>query len=109
MPSSKLKLLPVTTTVRQLQEYVEQLNEERKFSDDVSKKLIMLMEEVGELAKAVRKQVGMKFSKNTEQKDTAEELADIQIVLLGMASLLDVDMITAVEEKERKNRSRTWK
>jgi NTP pyrophosphatase (non-canonical NTP hydrolase) len=38
-----------------------------------------------------------------------EELADVQIVLLGLASMLDVDMFEAVKEKEEKNRKREWK
>ena len=63
----------------------------------------MLMEEVGELAKAVRQQVGLKFTDTTKRTDLREELADVQIVLLGLASMVDEDMFTAVQEKERKN------
>lgn len=85
------------------------MNIERKFNiEDPSKKLVMLMEEVGELSKAVRKTVGMKFTETTKVTDIEEELADVQIVLLGLASLLQIDMFDAVIRKEEKNKKRTW-
>lgn len=86
------------------------MNKDRGFNTtDPSKKLVMLIEEVGELAKATRKIVGLKFTDTTSQTNVREELADVQIVLLSLASLLDVDMIEAVREKEEKNRKRSWK
>jgi len=33
----------------------------------------------------------------------------VQIVLLGLASILGVDMFEAVKDKEAKNRQREWK
>jgi NTP pyrophosphatase (non-canonical NTP hydrolase) len=96
-------------TVKKLQDYVWQMNIERGFNtEDASKKLVMLMEEVGELAKAVRKTIGLKFTDTTKQTELAEELADVQIVLLGLASLTGVDMRQAVADKEAKNRNRKW-
>ena len=86
------------------------MNIERGFdNEDASKKLVMLMEEIGELAKAVRKHVGMKFTDTTRQQEIREELADVQIVLLGLATVLKEDMFSAVIEKEKKNRTRKWK
>lgn len=85
------------------------MNVERKFdTENPSQKLVILMEEVGELAKAVRKTAGLKFAESTSQKDLVDELADVQIVLLGLASMLKVDMFDAVITKEKKNRTRTW-
>ncbi len=101
--------MPKSDSLEELQRYIWQLNIERDFNtEDASKKLVMLMEEVGELAKAVRKHVGLKFSETTRQTDIAEELADVQIVLLGLASMLGIDMHQAVLGKEKKNRDRTW-
>lgn len=86
------------------------MNIERGFNtEDASKKLVMLMEEVGELAKAIRKHVGMKLTDTTKQQELREELADVQIVLLGLASMLDEDIFSAVVDKEKKNRTRQWK
>lgn len=67
------------------------------------------MEEMGELAKAVRKEAGMKFSETTRRTELEEELADVQIVLLDIASKLGVNMRAAVAAKEMKNSQRTWK
>lgn len=77
------------------------MNVERKFdTEDSSKKMVMLMEEVGELAKAIRKRIGLKFTNTTKQADLKEELTDVQIVLLGLASMLNIDLFDAVAEKE---------
>lgn len=69
----------------------------------------MLMEEVGELAKATRKVAGLKFANTTTQTNIREELADVQIVLLGLASILNADLFDAVVEKVDKNSKRVWK
>jgi NTP pyrophosphatase (non-canonical NTP hydrolase) len=58
--------LPDHDSLKNLQAYVWQMNIERKFNtEDPSKKLVMLMEEVGELAKAVRQAAGLKFTETT--------------------------------------------
>jgi NTP pyrophosphatase (non-canonical NTP hydrolase) len=102
--------LPSSDSLKKLQAYIWQMNVERGFNtEDPSKKLVMLMEEVGELAKAVRKEAGLKFTDTTRLKDLHEELADVQIVLLGLSSMLDIDMFDAVLAKETKNRKRVWK
>jgi NTP pyrophosphatase (non-canonical NTP hydrolase) len=66
------------------------------------------VEEVGELAKAVRKEVGLKFTDTTRRTEVSKELADVQIVLLGLAGMLKVDMFGAVLAKELRNRERSW-
>jgi NTP pyrophosphatase (non-canonical NTP hydrolase) len=106
---TKTTALPTKDSLRNLQEYIWQMNIERGFNtEDPSKKLVMLMEEVGELAKAVRKAAGLKFTDSTRRTELKEELADVQIVLLGLASLTGFDMFDAVIEKESKNRNRKW-
>lgn len=102
--------IPDNESLRELQKYVWQMNVERGFNtEDPSKKLVMLIEEVGELAKAVHKEAGMKFTDTTKKTELTEELGDVQIVLLGLASMSNVDMLEAVREKEKKNRERKWK
>lgn len=102
--------LPKTDSLKKLQEYIWSMNFERGFdTKDAGKKLVMLMEEVGELAKAVREVSGIKFASTTKRTELAEELADVQIVLLGLAGLIGIDMFDAVMMKESKNRRRIWK
>lgn len=95
--------------LKRIQAYVWQMNIDRGFNiEDPSKKMLMLTEEVGEVAKAVRKISGLKFDKSTSQSDLAEEIADVFIVLLGLASRTDVDVAEAVKLKEEKNSKRSW-
>lgn len=97
-------------SLQEIQRYIWQKNVDRGFSEEPpEKKLVMLMEESGELAKAIRQTIGMGFSKTTSMTDIKEELADVQIILLGLASTLGIDMLEAVREKEAKNSKRTWK
>lgn len=101
---------PLPKSLPDLQKYIWQKNFERGFNTtDPSKKLVILLEEAGELAKAVRKAAGLKFTATTQLTDVREELADVLIVLLGLASMLEVDLFSAVEEKEIKNNKRVWK
>lgn len=102
--------LPEDDSLKQLQKYIWHMNIDRGFNtEDPSKKLVMLMEEVGELAKAIRKIAGLKFTDTTTRTNIEEELADVQIVLLGLASMLKIEMFDAVVAKERKNQQRNWK
>jgi len=102
--------LPDDDALQRLQAYVWEINKERGFdTEDASHKLVMLMEEVGELAKAVRKQAGLKFTDTTKQTEAADELADVLIVLLGLSSILDVNLYEAFLKKETDNRRRIWK
>lgn len=96
--------------LRRIQDYIWQMNIDRGFNlEDLSKKMLMLTEEVGELAKAIRKSVGLKFSKDTEQTEMAEEIADVFIVLLGLASVANIDVAKSVRLKEAKNEKRSWR
>jgi len=107
---TKQTKLPESDSLNELQQYIWQMNIDRGFStDNASKKMVMLVEEIGELAKAIRKITGLKFTDTTKRTELKEELADVQIVLLGLSSLLDVNMFEALIEKETKNAKRDWK
>lgn len=68
--------------LRRIQAYVWQMNIDRGFdTEGLARKMLILSEEVGEVAKAVRKIEGLKFDKNTSESDLAEEIADVFIVL----------------------------
>lgn len=99
----------IASDLQQLQQYIWQKNIDRGFSKDTpEQKMLMLTEEVGELAKAVRQHIGMGFSKTTSRSEVSEELADVLIILMGLASTLDIDLYDAVTAKEGKNAKRTW-
>lgn len=84
---------------------------ERHFSDDpdhIAQRFMLLVEESGELARAARKQAGMRFAEDTAIADVADEAADVLIVLLGLCNMLNVDLEQAFRNKEEKNKQRTW-
>jgi NTP pyrophosphatase (non-canonical NTP hydrolase) len=96
-------------TILELQEYVWRTNKERGFDKNTpEQKFLILTEEVGELARAIREHIGLKFDESTKRSSLADELADVQILLLGLASLLNVDMVKALSNKEAKNLKRNW-
>ncbi len=98
-----------TPDLEEIQKYIWQKNIDRGFAEEaVERKLLMLTEEVGELAKAIREHIGMGFSSTTSKSETAEELADVLIITLGIASKLNIDMYQSLLDKESKNDQRTW-
>jgi NTP pyrophosphatase (non-canonical NTP hydrolase) len=99
----------ISQDLKKLQEYIWQKNIERGFShESAERKMLMLTEEVGELAKAVRQHIGMGFSETTTKNEAAEELADVLIITMGLASTLNIDLFDALVQKESKNAKRTW-
>jgi len=101
--------LPDNPTMADYQQYVRIMCEQRGFKDDVPKKFMMLMEEVGEMSKAARKGVGMKIADNAAQQNIAHEAADILIVFIGLCNLLTIDLEQAFRDKEEQNKQRVWK
>lgn len=99
----------ISQNIKTLQAYIWQKNIDRGFSEEsAERKMLMLTEEVGELAKAVRQHIGMGFSETTSTSEAAEELADVMIITLGLASTLKIDIFDALVKKEDKNANRTW-
>jgi NTP pyrophosphatase (non-canonical NTP hydrolase) len=70
----------------------------------------LLVEEVGELAKAIRFDQGLKLSSNDIEhtKSIDSELADCLIYLINLANLADVDLEKALREKEAVNSKKKW-
>jgi NTP pyrophosphatase (non-canonical NTP hydrolase) len=103
-------VLSEQSNLRDIQDHVWRMNKERGFSlESPEKRMLLLTEEVGEVAKAVRKLVGMKFDTATSHANLAEEIADVLIVLSGLASMTDIDLYEALVDKEAKNKQRRWK
>lgn len=64
--------------------------------------MLLLTEEVGELARAVRKHEGLKREGKFDTQ-LSEELADVQIYLAHLANTVDIDLADSVTEKIMKN------
>jgi NTP pyrophosphatase (non-canonical NTP hydrolase)/nucleoside 2-deoxyribosyltransferase len=98
-------------TLKWLQDYVQSIIKLRGFGrETIEDAMLLLVEEVGELAKAVRNLLGLRSSRKRDlQKNVREELADCLIYLLDIANLANIDLEDAFREKERHNSRRKWR
>jgi NTP pyrophosphatase (non-canonical NTP hydrolase) len=102
--------LPEKPTLPDLQHYVADVCEERSWTKDTpSEKFVLFIEEVGELAKAMRKASGL-YEEQAKQRDMPleEEFADVLSYLLDLANCFHIDLEQAFREKEAINQTRTW-
>ena len=96
-------------TLRDFQEYVVKLVEERGFNKENAPEIFMLfLEECGEMAKAARKRQNMKIDKNSEEFNLELEIADVFIYLLDICNHFGVDLEEAFRTKEEINKNRVW-
>lgn len=106
------KNLNEQNSLRDIQKYINQVNEIRGFNkQEVTKTMLLLTEEVGELAKAIRKNAtDMKTDiKKQFNYDTIEsEVADVFYVLNCVCNKLNIDIFDCIKEKEGKNMNRVW-
>ncbi len=68
--------------------------------------LLLLTEEFGELARAIRKSSGMRRDGEYPLTDVGDELADVTLYLVHLANTLGVDLAEAVTRKESINQAR---
>lgn len=98
------------TTLKNWQKYLALKSKERGFDNETAQDVLLLMiEEIGELARAIRKQVGIKADDKSIVHPLEDELADIFAYALHMSNVLNVDLEEAIIKKEEKNNKRTWK
>ncbi len=95
---------PPPPAVRSFQAYYAKAALERGYEKENAQNCLLLMvEELGELARALRKRRKLRRDSAGRVGDEAEELADVFIYVVHMANILDVDLATAVQAKEQKN------
>ena len=101
------------TSLVELQNYINNVLEIRGFNNQpIELKLMLLMEEVGELAKSIRKDstsLPIDRCKINNYSPIEEEIADVLIVLFSIANKLQIDLYDAFLKKERENIKRKWK
>nr|MBP7766894.1 hypothetical protein [Candidatus Saccharibacteria bacterium] len=68
--------------------------------------MLLLTEEMGELAREIRKVEGLKRDDEYKDMELQDELADVQIYLVHLANIMGIDLSEAVTEKIRKNNKR---
>jgi len=107
-----LEKLTQKSSLTDVQNYIKAVLDIRGFSEEsIQESMLILLEETGELAKAVRKtQTKMSVDVDKMQNyDTVEsEVADVFIVLLAICNKLNINLFDAVKDKERQNCNRNW-
>lgn len=101
---------PDRPTLPDLQRYMDDVCRERGWTrDSDTEKFLLFTEEVGELAKAIRRTRGLSQEHaRPHAPDLEEEFADVLSYLLDLANLFQVDLEQAFREKERINATRIW-
>ena len=101
---------PEHPTLVDLQNYMDEVCKERGWvKDTYAEKFLLFIEEVGELAKAIRKTAGLYDEKaKPKNMELEEEFADVLSYLLDLANYFQIDLEKAFREKEQINEGRTW-
>lgn len=93
--------------LQRLQRYYKAAALRRGWSHESARDtLLLLTEELGELARAVRKSEGIARHQEWAAEDVGAELADVQLYLVHLANVLALDLSVAVTDKERVNARR---
>ena len=107
------ELLNENNSLNEIQDYIRKINTIRGFSEQrVQDKMLLLLEETGELAKAIRKtlpEASIDYEKIENYTDIEEEIADVFIVLVSICNRLNINLYNALKKKEEKNIQRQWK
>src|SRR5258706_11422497 len=101
---------PEHPTLKDLQKYMDEVCKERGWTKDTySEKFLLFVEEVGELAKAMRKATDL-YQEKAKQKpiELSEEFSDVLSYLLDLANYFSIDLEQAFREKEEINENRIW-
>lgn len=100
------------TTLPELQNYIKNVIELRGFSNKtVQDEMLLILEETGELAKAIRKKLPdgtIDKNKINHYTEIEEEVADVFIVLAELCNILNIDLYSAILSKEQENIERKW-
>lgn len=102
--------LPDNPTLRDLQQYIAAQCRRRGWEDrSDSERIMLLTEEVGEVAKEMRKHTG-KFGYKTpdSNEELGKELVDVLNWVIDIANSKNIDMTKAFDAKWRETNDRTW-
>lgn len=109
---------PEPLTLNGLQKHAIAICDHYKFTKDDGQIFLLLIEEVGELAKAIRKIKRLHEEKNNPAKpqlsevqrreNLGDEFADVLAYLFDLANRFDIDLDMAYRKKMSDNTKRQW-
>src|SRR5439155_18864432 len=98
------ELPPPTPAVKTFQNYYRHAAARRGYESESAQNCLLLMvEEIGELARALRKRENIVRHGTGIKQSEARELADVFIYVIHMANILNLDLGEVVQEKELLN------
>lgn len=107
-----LEKIDKTSSLAEIQDYIRSVIRIRGFeNEEIEKKMLLLLEETGELAKAVRKDytdMAVDNTKLNHYSNIENEIADVFIVLTTICNKLNINLFDAVYNKEKENVTRNW-
>lgn len=105
--------LQETDSLREVQQYIKAVNTVRGFEEQpIELTMLLLTEEIGELAKSIRKNatnMSTDVNKQYSYDSIESEVSDCLYVLASVCNRLDIDMFKCLKEKEKENIHRVWK
>lgn len=106
----ELEKLNKNSSLKDIQIYINKMIETRGFENETPQDIMLLLtEELGELAKEVRKSTNIKLdSAKPREIDISGEIADVFIYILSLCRVEKIDLLEATKEKEQRNIKRTW-
>lgn len=114
-PSKEALAIHSGATLTDLQHYIAALCKEKGWDKNSHLEIFLLLsEEVGELANAIRKHTQLhKRAEDDSQEETtrrllASELVDVLNYILDLANYFEIDLQKAFIEKNKDNEKRTW-
>lgn len=103
-------VLKQNPTLPDVQAYIGDVLKHRGFDkQSLDYEFAMLVEEVGELAKALRLAGGGYKADDSESFKVRHEAADVLWMLVCVCNRLSIDLEAALREKEEHNKTRTWR
>lgn len=98
------------SSLQEIQKYVANMCETRGFHNTPLELLCYLTEEIGELAREIRKKEHMEMdTEKTYDSSLKNEIADVFIYLLSLSNAYDIDLLESFKAKEAINMNRIWK
>ncbi len=103
-------VLKADPTLPELQEFIAQKIKEQGFDNETTQdNFMLLVKEVGELAKALRPLHGTKVADDAATQNIEYEAADVFWLLVCVCNSLGIDLEQAIRAKEAQNQKRTWR
>lgn len=110
MIEKSVNMIHRDSSLPDLQSYVGRMVIKRGFDDETSQDvMLLLVEEIGELARAIRKSLNLKVDpKSNGHHSIGREIADCLFYLLDLSNMNEIDLISVFNEMEHENNRRVW-